>query len=130
LRFDLAKLGNPVAIYTTGITHSANNKAIAESNKMPPGLEKNSFPTDLWLQPAEGEFVVGMFVGDAKREHAFFANHNAYQEQRVLLKLSRQVQVEIFNRKEGRWQALPVMESTVRLSLAPGGGELLRFANP
>src|SRR5262249_7379445 len=58
LRKELAKLGNPTAVYSTPITRTASNKELAGGKKatMPPGLAGNTFAKEFWLQPAGGEF--------------------------------------------------------------------------
>jgi hypothetical protein len=126
---ELAKLGNPGAVYSTTITRTLNNEPLAGDAKeaMPPGLEKNAFPKDFWLQPAGGEFVLGVFKDDQKRDAVFVANHNAYATQKVVLKVEGSVKVTLFNREAGKWQPLEVVEGLVRFQLAEGGGELLRF---
>lgn len=131
LRKELAKLGNPEAVYTTRVTKTPNNTPLDgdKQEAMPAGLEKNAFPKDFWALPVEGEVVMGVYAGEKKRNIVFVANHNAYVEQKVGLKLSREMTAEIFNRKDGRWQALETPAQTVRFMLSAGGGELLRFGD-
>jgi hypothetical protein len=125
----LCHLGNPVAIYSTTITRTLNDTPITLKDAMPPGLEKNGFPKDFWLQPMAGEFVAGIFKDGNKRDAAFLANHNAYAEQKVMLKLGQPRTVELFQRSAAKWQELKVMDGTMSITLAPGGGELLRFSH-
>jgi len=128
LKLEIAKLGNPIAIYSTPIT-TCNNEPLpgGKTEMMPPGLEGRAFPKDFWIQPAGGEFLMGVFQDDQKRGAVFLANHNAYAEQKVTLKATRSVKASQFNRKDGTWQPLEVKDGTLTLPLAPGGGELLRF---
>ena len=71
--------------------------------------------------------IYDILQDDQKRDCVFVANHNAYAEQKVALKVARELKTQIFNRSEGRWQALELKEGIVRFALAAGGGELLRF---
>ena len=97
-----------------------------KTTMMPPGLEKNAFPKDFWIQPARGEFLLGLFRDAQKREALFVANHNTYAEQTVTLKLGRPAKVSLFDREEGTWRPLSVTDGTVTFKLEPAGGELLR----
>lgn len=126
---EMAKLGMPTHLYSTPVTKTMNDKPVEAGKKdvMPRGLENHGFAKDFWLQPAEGEFVLGAFNDAAKRDFVFLANHNAYAPQQAALKLERERTVELFNRKKGAWQPLEVREKVLRLPLGPGGGELLRF---
>ena len=126
---ELVKLGNPSAIYSTIITKTLNDEPLPDGKKemLPPGLENNGFPKDLWIQPVSGEFVMGMFIDDRKKDVVFLANHNAYAEQKVCLKLAKAARVSLFNRNKAKWEALEATDGEYRLQLDPGGGELLRF---
>ena len=126
---EIAILGLPTAIYSTPITRTANNEPFLNSKQemMPPGLENQAFPKDLWIQPARGELVLGLFKDAQGRESAFVANHNAYAEQQVVLRLAKPAKVSVFDCKQGDWHSLEVSDGTVRFVLSPAGGELLRF---
>ncbi len=125
---EIPRLGVPTAVYSTAITRTPNNTPVPEGKKavLPPGLDNNAFPKDFWVQPVAGEFVVGVFKDDAKRDVLFLANHNAYAEQKVVLKLRHQGPVSLFNRKTGKWEELKATEGMVQLDLSAGGGELVR----
>ncbi len=129
LRKELVKLAHPMAIYSTPITKTLNNDAVAEGNKaaFPPGLDGRAIPKDFDLQPSSGEFMLGVFKDDQKRDCVFIANNNAYVEQKVALKLARKGGIEHFVRQDQSWRALEVRDGAIQLLLAPGGGELLRF---
>ena len=129
LRREIMRIGNPAAVYSTPVTKTANDRPLPDgkAGEMPPGLEKSGFPADFRLQPGGGEFVLGVFRDDRKRDAVFVANHNAYAAQDVVLKLARPARVSLFDRKRGEWQALPVEDNAIRFKLAPAGGELLRF---
>ena len=129
LREEIMKIGSPAAIYSTPITKTLKDRPLPDgkTSMMPPGLEKNGSPRDFWIQPAGGEFVMGVFCDEQKRDAIFVANHNAYAEQQVTLKLTKAVKASLFNRGQGKWVQMPAAGGSVRLQLAPAGGELLRF---
>ena len=81
MRDEIAKVGLPMAIYSTPWTKDMNNKPVAaqEGRKsMPPGLENHGFPADFWLQPIGGEFVLGVSKYDGTdQDVVFITNHNA-----------------------------------------------------
>jgi len=132
LRQQIMKIGLPVAVYSTKITKSNENKPLPEgkAEMMPPGLEKNSFPADFWIRPTSGEFVMGVFRDDQQREAIFVANHNSQAPQKVTLKLGKPVKASQFDRKGGKWQDLPVNSGTLTFDLGKAAGELLRFEKP
>jgi len=127
---EIPKLGLPEAIYSTAITKDSNNKDVpAEDGKprMPPGLETRAFPTDFWLQPLSGEFVIGVCKYEGSKDAVYVANHNAYAEQDVKLKLSKAAHPQIFNRQSGKYDDLPVGDGTISFKLEKAGGQLLLF---
>jgi hypothetical protein len=125
---ELAKVGTPLAVYSTAVTRTPNNVPLPEGTKaaLPAALEGHAFPAAGWLQPVAGEFVLGVFEDTPARSVVFIANHNAYAEQDVALKLSRPGRVSWFDRKAGGWQALTLRDGVVRFRLAAAGGELIR----
>jgi len=125
LKREIMKVGNPIAVYSTMITKNQSNQALPKP-AMPPGLGGNAFPKGFWIQPAGGEFVMGVFKDDKDRDAVFVANHNAFAPQDVKLKLAKAASVSIFNRKTGRWKSLADGVS-VGFKLDAAGGELLRF---
>jgi hypothetical protein len=129
LRKEIVKLSMPSAIYSTPITKTLNNDPVPDTKKdaYPPGLDGRAIPKDFWLQPMTGEFMFGVCTDEQKRNCVYLANNNAYVEQKVAIKLGRNDGVEIFARKAGSWKAADVQDGVLRLDLAPGGGELLRF---
>ena len=118
---EIAALGLPVAVYSTSITKTANNEPLPDSRKeiMPPGMENQAFPKGLWIQPAGGEFVLGLFNDGQGRESAFLANHNAYAKQHVVLRLGKPVKVSVFDRKQGDCARLEVSDGAVHFGRAP-----------
>lgn len=123
---EMPTLGLPSAIYSTPITRTMNNDPVDKKDMMPAGLENHRFPKDFWAQPVEGEFVLGVYSDAEKRDAIFLANHNAYAESKVALKVDRPA-AQWFNRQTTAWQPLEVRDGVVRLTLEPGGGELVRF---
>jgi serine/threonine protein kinase len=132
LRTELMKIGNPIAIYSTEVSRTANNEVLPEGKKtmMPPGLEQNGFPSDFWVEPVAGEFVCGVFKDTSDEtapDRLFLANHNAYVPQDVTLALPTPRKAWIFLRRTAKWEPLVQKNGTVTFKLAPGGGELLKF---
>jgi len=123
---EMMKLGRPTAVYSTTITKSNENKPLPKA-VMPRGLEKRAFPKDFWIQPASGEFLMGVFKGDQGRDAVFIANHNSQAPQKVTLKLSKAVAVKLFDRKTSEWKVLAVKDGAVSFDLDKAAGELLRF---
>jgi opacity protein-like surface antigen len=126
---EMMKLGLPTAVYSTKITKTNENKPLPGGKKemMPPGLENRGFAKDFWIQPQSGEFVMGVYKDDKKRDAIFVANHNSQAPQTVKLKLGKPVKASMFNRKEGKWQNLAVKDGSVSFELGKAAGELLRF---
>ena len=123
---ELEKIGLPSAVYATKVTKSNENQPLGGA-RMPVGLGNNGFPADFWIQPAGGEFVMGVFRDERKRDAIFLANYNSQASQDVTLKFGRDIKASLFNRKEPKWQPLAVAGRTLTLKLDAGGGELLRF---
>jgi len=131
MRKEIAKIGLPTAIYSTPWTIDWNHRPVPQKEGetvMPPGLEKNRFPKDFWIQPVSGEFVMGVSKYDQKdRNVLFIANHDAYGEQDVKLKLTKSVKPRIFNRKTAKYEALAVTGGTISFKLEPAGGAIVLF---
>ncbi|MES2982351.1 MAG: hypothetical protein V4727_08560 [Verrucomicrobiota bacterium] len=131
MRSEIAKLGLPFAIYSTRWTKDLKNDPVESPDGkgvMPPGLENHAFPSDYSIQPSAGEFVMGISkYADTKHEAAFFANHNAYAEQEVVLKLSRTGKVKIFDQKSGRYKDAEMKDGAIRFKLEPAGAAILKF---
>jgi len=126
LAAEIMKLGNPLAIHSTKITRTLANEEMPQP-ALPPGLDGREFPEGFWLKPAGGEFVAGIFAYPSAKHAVFVANHNAYAKQDVVLALGADAgKPSIFDRAAG-WKPLPVEGGSIRFTLPPGGGELLRF---
>ena len=131
MRREIAKIGLPVAVYSTPWTVDWNHRPVAQKpgqTVMPPGLENSRFPTDFWIQPAGGEFVMGVskYNGTGK-DVVFIANHDAYGEQAVKLKLTRTVKARLFNRATRKYDALATADGTISFKLPPAGGAIILF---
>lgn len=129
---EIPKLGLPVAVYSTSITKDYNNRDVpqgeGETGKMPPGLENNAFPADFWIQPASGEFVMGVFKYDGGScDAVYLANHNAYAEQNVKLKLGKPAGPRLFNRQSAAYEDLKVIDGAISFKLEKAGGQLVLF---
>jgi len=131
MRSEIAKIGLPTAIYSTSWTCDWNNRPVqpAEGQKaMPPGLDKNAFPADFWIQPLKGEFVMGVSkYNNTSSDVLFVANHNAYAEQNVTLKLIRAAKPRIFNRSTRSYQGAEVKDGSFSFKLEPAGGAIVLF---
>ena len=125
---EIPRLGLPLAIYSTPVSKDPAGRelpAAAGSRVMPPGLEGHEFPPDFWLQPAGGEVVMGVFKYDGTSDAVYLANHNAYAEQDVKLKLAAGRHPRIFNRQSGKYEELPLVDGAVEFKLEKAGGQLL-----
>jgi hypothetical protein len=131
MRAEIAKIGLPKAIYSTPWTTDWNHKPVPQTDGkivMPPGLEKNAFPKDCPIQPGGGEFVLGLSKYDSgDKDVAFIANHDAYGEQNVKLKLTNASKPHIFNRKTGKYDPLPISDGSVSFKLEPAGAAIILF---
>ena len=131
MRQEIAKIGLPGAIYSTPWTTDWNHKPVPQTDGktvMPPGLEKNPFPKDFYIQPVGGEFVMGVSKYDSKdKDVVFIANHDAYGEQTIKLKLTKPAKPRIFNRKTKKYDALSVTGGAISFKLEPAGGAIILF---
>lgn len=128
IREQIAKLGLPTAIYSTTVRFDPNHRPLQQA-ALPPGLEKNAFPADFWIQPVSGDFVGGFSTYDeSSRRAAFFANHDAYAEQSVKLRLRGPAKPQIFNPAGGKFERLKSDgDQSIEFKLAPAGGAILLF---
>ncbi len=131
MRTEIAKIGLPTAIYSTSWTKDWNDRPVTPTDgkpAMPPGLEKNAFPADFWIQPAGGEFVMGVSkYNDTERDVVFIANHNAYAEQKVTLKLTRAAKPRIFDRTSGAYTDAAVKDGSFSFQLDAAGAAIVLF---
>ena len=123
---ELMLIGSPSVFYSTPVSKTPDDKPID-----PAALPRwfKAFPPDCWVQPETGEVMAGLFKYADGTDATFVASHNALVPQEVRLKLIRPevFTVSIFDRQEGGWKPLPVVNGTVTFPLAAGGGELLKL---
>jgi len=131
MREEIAKIDLPEAIYSTPWTKDQGDKPVEQKDgkpAMPPALENNTFPSDFWLQPVSGEFVMGVSKYNyTDKDVVFIANHNAYAAQDVKIKLTKLVKPRLFNRATAKYGDLPVTDGVFSLKLEPAGGAIVLF---
>lgn len=132
MRGEIARIGLPTAIYSTPWTRDWNNEVVPamgdQVKSMPPGLEGNAVPGDCWLQPVSGEFLMSLAKYDGtERDVVFLANHNAYAEQVVTLKVTRAAKAKVFNRSRRAYENAPLKNGTFSFRLEPAGGAIVLF---
>jgi len=129
---EIMKLGLPVAVYSTPITKTNEDKPLPDGKPqtMPPGLQNNGFPRDFWIQPAGGEFLMGVFKDETDRDAIFVVNHNSQAPQKVILRLGKPAIASLFDRGEAAWRSVEVNNNTLSFDLGKAAGELLRFEEP
>jgi hypothetical protein len=124
---ELVRLGNPLEVYSTARTKDMNNAALpaGQAGKAPAGFKP--FPEDFRIQPAAGEFIMGLF-SDGKDDVIYVANHNAFAPQNVRLKLARPM---IAVRHGPETPEKPRTASNqIDFELEAGGGQLWRLSQP
>jgi hypothetical protein len=96
---------------------------------LPIGAEKA--PADFWFQPEGETCLVGVFRDAANTRYLMGVNHGAEKARELTLRFREPaLNVELMDRVTGKWRAL-TLENTatgqsLKLTLAPGDGELLR----
>jgi len=122
---ELARLGNPTEVYSTPRTRDMTGAALPpdQAGKEPGGFK--AFAPDGWVQPAGGEFLLGLFPV-APGKAVFVANHNALGPQDVKLKFTPPAKVSRFDRAAAQYKPLDAPGGVVSFQLEAGGGELLR----
>jgi len=124
---ELAKIGHPLAYYSTPITKDHANKPCKQ------GIPRwfKPVPTDHWAQVTSGEAVVGFFRYKDGTDAVFVANHNAFASQKMTLSLKptagKRLSVQMFDRAKGGWKPLELNETSVSFHLGAGCGELLKI---
>ncbi len=111
----LVKLTN-VAVYHTDAT-------------LPIGAEKA--PAEHWFQPEGETFLVGEFRDRTGNSYLLPVNHGVDREGELTVRFDdARIGAELMDRKTGKWRAVPVEQAergrVLKLTLAPGDGELLR----
>ena len=109
-----------VRLYSTEVFHTP---------PVPEGTR--ALPGEFWLQSASQHLVLGMFEDASKKAYILVANRDEKQSRAAELHFTTPVAaVKALERKTGNWLQLEVVSDgdgrTVRFSLAPGDGALLR----
>lgn len=119
---DLKALG-PVLVKLTsvGVYHT--------DATLPIGAEK--VPADWWFKPEGETFLVGEFRDRAGASYLFPVNHGVDKARELTLSFSdANIGLELMDRKTGKWRAIQLARGVkgrvLKLTLAPGDGELLR----
>lgn len=101
------------------------NEAVYHTDKMlPMGAEKA--PADLWFQPAGETFLVSLFTDEKKARYLMPVNHGVDKARELTMRFKDAVALEVMDRKTAKWRPLVLEKNELRLTLAPGDGELLR----
>jgi hypothetical protein len=101
------------------------NLAVYHTDRtLPIGAEKA--PADLWFQPEGETFLVSIFHDEAKNRYLMPVNHAVDKARDLTLRFQEAVSLELLDRKTAQWRPLPLHEGAIRLTLAPGDGELIR----
>ena len=124
---EIAEIGKPMAVYSTPMTRTMDDKERAKDVPRP----LTAFPDDHWATVASGEAFVGVFKYDSGADALYVANHNALRAQKMVISLKpakgKKPQVEMFNRDKGGWGNVNLRNNSVSFDLGPGLGELLRI---
>jgi hypothetical protein len=125
---ELARLGNPVAVWSTPITKSPANEIVAGAAPIyPPGLEGAAIPADAAIAVLEGQIVIGVYEDGEKRTSLYVANLNALADDEVVIAPRGGAGIEIFDRGVKAWKALEATDGRARFPISAGAGELLRL---
>lgn len=96
---------------------------------LPAGAEKA--PAAYWFQPEGETFLVGEFRDRAGSSYLLPVNHGVDKARELTLRFTDpKVTIEVMDRKTRNWRALTLAKAergtVLKLTLAPGDGELLR----
>lgn len=101
------------------------NHAVYHTDKtLPMGAEKA--PADLWFQPEGESFLVSVFHDEQKNRYLMPVNHAVDKARELTIRFREAVSLELMDRKTAKWRPLEVQQGNLRLTLAPGDGELIR----
>ncbi len=105
------------------------NQAVYHTDRvLPLGAERA--PKDLWFTPEGESFLVSVFHDEKKNRYLLPVNHAVDRPRELTLRFGNDLGLERLDRGTGKWRPLPHVagkkERAVRLTLAPGDGELLR----
>jgi hypothetical protein len=132
---DAAKTVSAVALELKAIGPvllKLKNHAVYHTDKvLPAGAEKA--PADLWFQPEGETCLVSVFHDEQKGRYLMPVNHAVDRARELTVRFRDRVNVELLDRKTAQWRPLALEtgdgQRVLRLTLAPGDGELLRV-NP
>jgi hypothetical protein len=128
LYHEIAEIGKPMAVYSTPMTRTMDDKP-RQNKDVPRPL--TTFPDDHWAQITSGEAFVGVFKYDSGADALYVANHNAFRGQKMTISLKSAAgakpNVAMFNRADSGWKKLEVQDGSFSFDLGPGLGELLRI---
>ena len=126
---ELGKIGKPLAVYSTPTSRTPDNR------DKPPGVPRplQPFPEDHWLAVKQGEAVAGFFEHPDGSDAVYFANHNAFAWQGMVVELREPKPEKIkawqFDKEAGEWVEFRPAR-LISFPLAPGDGELFKFKRP
>ena len=121
---EVMKLGHPTAVYSTPITIDAKNHKL-DAPSISVGLQ--AVPKDSWFEVTAGEVLIGTCKDGAKRDVLILACHNPYQSQDVTLKLTNAKKAEAFDRVNGVWKTLALVDRRTRVTVEDYAVELVRI---
>lgn len=101
------------------------NRAVYHTDKMLP-IGADAPPADLWFQPEGETLLVSVFEDAKKGRYLMPVNHGVEKATEATLRFTEKVTLDLLDRKTGQWRAVPLVAGVVKLTLAPGDGELLR----
>jgi len=125
---ELGKIGKPLAVYSTPTSRTPDNR------DKPPGVPRplQPFPEDHWLAVKQGEAVAGFFEHPDGSDAVYFANHNAFAWQGMVVELRESKPEKIkawqFDKEAGEWVEFRPAR-LLSFPLAPGDGELFKFVD-
>lgn len=101
------------------------NQAVYHTDKtLPMGAEH--VPVNHWFR-ADGEtFLIGVFEDGTKNRYLMPVNHAVDKARELAIWFKEPPQIEQLDRKTAKWLPLALEKQTLRLTLAPGDGELIR----
>ncbi len=106
------------------------NRAVYHTDKtLPIGAERA--PAECWFQPEGDTFLVSEFRDDKDNRFLMPVNHSVDKARTLTLRFTdEKFGIELMDRKSAQWRVLPLDKTAggrmLRLTLAPGDGELLR----
>jgi hypothetical protein len=105
------------------------NQAVYHTDKvLTLGAEKA--PADLWFQPEGETFLVSVLHDARQNRYLMPVNHGVDRSRELTIRFREKVALERLDRKSAQWRPLQLVtdheERILRLTLAPGDGELLR----